>query len=126
MLTMIAYLLNIPRPVLAVLALAIYGVIVRWRFNAPMIIDALLIGLLIYRPSIGFAAWVGFLMALRHVPTFASDLVTIAHVAQFDGWTAHAIMLIKVDSAPSQALLDKLKARPGIVRVRQVELPKRP
>ena len=92
MLTMIAYLLNIPRPVLAVLALAIYGVIVRWRFNAPMIIDALLIGLLIYRPSIGFAAWVGFLMALRHVPTFASDLVTIAHVAQFDGWTAHAIM----------------------------------
>jgi hypothetical protein len=34
-------------------------------------------------------------------------------------------MVIKVDSAPSQGLLDKLKARPGIIRVKQVELPKR-
>jgi D-3-phosphoglycerate dehydrogenase len=38
---------------------------------------------------------------------------------------AQAIMVIKTDSAPSTALMDKLKARPGILRVRQVELPKR-
>src|SRR4051812_7377225 len=52
-----------------------------------------------------------------------ADMV-ISREVQPDG-TAHAIMLIKVDSAPSQALLDKLKARPGILRVKHVELPKR-
>jgi len=52
-----------------------------------------------------------------------ADMV-ISREVQPDG-TAHALMVIKVDSAPSQALLDKLKARQGILRVKQVELPKR-
>lgn len=90
--TMLANLAMVPRPVLLVIALAIYGAIVRWRFNPPMLLDGLLIGLLVFRPSLGLAAWVGFLMLIRHVPTFAADVVTIAHVSQFDGWTAHVVM----------------------------------
>jgi D-3-phosphoglycerate dehydrogenase len=38
---------------------------------------------------------------------------------------AQAIMVIKTDSAPSTTLMETLRARPGILRVRQVELPKR-
>ncbi len=40
--------------------------------------------------------------------------------------SAHALMLIKCDSAPTKALLDQLRARPGILRAKSVELPPRP
>jgi D-3-phosphoglycerate dehydrogenase len=52
-----------------------------------------------------------------------ADMV-ISREIQPDG-TAHALMLIKTDSNPAPALLDKLKAHPGILRVKSVELPKR-
>ncbi|HEY7117271.1 MAG TPA: phosphoglycerate dehydrogenase [Tepidisphaeraceae bacterium] len=52
-----------------------------------------------------------------------ADMV-ISREVQPDG-TAHALMLIKTDSAPTDELLTKLRARPGIVRAKQVELPRR-
>jgi D-3-phosphoglycerate dehydrogenase len=52
-----------------------------------------------------------------------ADMVISRHVAE-DG-AAHALMLIKTDQAPSPALLEGLKARPGIVRVKHLELPRR-
>lgn len=52
-----------------------------------------------------------------------ADMV-ISREIQKDG-TSHALMLIKTDSAPTDALLDGLRSRPGIVRVKHVELPKR-
>jgi D-3-phosphoglycerate dehydrogenase len=52
-----------------------------------------------------------------------ADMV-ISREVQKDG-TAHALMLIKTDSAPTEELLNKLRAGPGIVRVKAVELPKR-
>ena len=52
-----------------------------------------------------------------------ADMV-ISREIQPDG-TAHALMLIKTDTNPALALLDKLKAHSGILRVKQVELPKR-
>jgi D-3-phosphoglycerate dehydrogenase len=39
--------------------------------------------------------------------------------------TATALMMVKVDSAPPPSLLEKLRSRPGIVRVKAVELPAR-
>ncbi|MEO6437051.1 MAG: NAD(P)-dependent oxidoreductase, partial [Tepidisphaeraceae bacterium] len=39
--------------------------------------------------------------------------------------TAHALMLLKTDSAPPDALINRLRARPGIVRVRCISLPPR-
>jgi D-3-phosphoglycerate dehydrogenase len=39
--------------------------------------------------------------------------------------TAYALMLVKVDSAPSQELIDELRRHPGILRVRTVHLPSR-
>jgi D-3-phosphoglycerate dehydrogenase len=52
-----------------------------------------------------------------------ADMV-ISREIQKDG-TSHALMLIKTDTAPNDALINGLKARPGIVRVTHVELPKR-
>jgi D-3-phosphoglycerate dehydrogenase / 2-oxoglutarate reductase len=39
--------------------------------------------------------------------------------------TATALMVIKTDSEPPAALLNRLRARPNIVRVKAVNLPKR-
>lgn len=52
-----------------------------------------------------------------------ADMV-ISREVQKDG-TAHALMLLKTDSAATDALVNDLRARPGIVRVKQVELPRR-
>ena len=52
-----------------------------------------------------------------------ADMV-ISREIQKDG-TSHALMLIKTDSKPGEDLLNRLKASPGIVRVKHVELPKR-
>jgi hypothetical protein len=52
-----------------------------------------------------------------------ADMV-ISREIQKDG-TSHALMLIKTDSVPTDALIEGLKARPGIVRVKHVELPRR-
>lgn len=52
-----------------------------------------------------------------------ADMV-ISREVQSDG-KAQALMVIKTDSAPTDALLTNLRSRPGIVRVKNVELPKR-
>ena len=52
-----------------------------------------------------------------------ADMV-ISREVQKDG-TAHALMLLKTDSAATDALVGDLRSRPGIVRVQQVELPRR-
>lgn len=82
----------IPRPVLALLALAAYGAIVRWRFSAPMLIDLALLSLLIYRPSLGLLAWVACLMIVRHTPTLSADVVALLRLDAFDGWTARLVV----------------------------------
>lgn len=87
-------LASIPRPVLLLFAASAYGVIVRWRFAWPMLLDWALIGLLIERPSIAFAVFVSVVMLLRHVPTLAAAFVTMLRLDQFDGWTAHVILFV--------------------------------
>jgi D-3-phosphoglycerate dehydrogenase len=52
-----------------------------------------------------------------------ADMV-ISREVQPDG-KAQALMVIKTDSAPTDALLSSLRSRPGIIRVKNVELPKR-
>jgi D-3-phosphoglycerate dehydrogenase len=52
-----------------------------------------------------------------------ADMV-ISREIDKDG-TATALMVIKTDSTPPAALLDKLKARPGILRVKALALPAR-
>jgi D-3-phosphoglycerate dehydrogenase len=61
--------------------------------------------------------------------TFGDAQVNIADMVisrsfQQDGG-AHALMLIKTDQQAPDALLNRLKARPGILKVSAVELPKR-
>ncbi|HSI33383.1 MAG TPA: ACT domain-containing protein, partial [Tepidisphaeraceae bacterium] len=52
-----------------------------------------------------------------------ADMV-ISRAIQKDG-VAQALMLIKTDQQPAEAVINRLKARPGILVVRTVELPKR-
>ena len=52
-----------------------------------------------------------------------ADMV-ISRAFQKDG-SAHALMLIKTDQEAPEALLNRLRARPGILKVSAVELPKR-
>lgn len=52
-----------------------------------------------------------------------ADMV-ISRVVNEDG-KAHALMVLKVDSAPDEALTNRLRARPGILRVKCVKLPMR-
>jgi len=51
------------------------------------------------------------------------DMVISRHIRP-DG-TAHALMVLKVDSTPDSAVENRLRARPGIVRVKDVKLPPR-
>jgi len=51
-----------------------------------------------------------------------ADMVISRHLG---GETATAMMMIKTDSRPTDALLTKLRERPNIVRVKAVELPGR-
>jgi hypothetical protein len=39
--------------------------------------------------------------------------------------TATALMMIKTDSAPPEALVNRLRARPNILKVKSVKLPTR-
>ncbi len=51
-----------------------------------------------------------------------ADMV-ISRVIQPDG-KPRALMVLKVDSKPDESLVNRLKARPGILRVKTVKLPK--
>jgi len=61
--------------------------------------------------------------------TFGDARVNIADMVisrEFDkAGNATALMVLKTDSAPPEAVLDKLRARPGILRVKSVVLPVR-
>jgi hypothetical protein len=87
-----AFVLSIPRPVSALFLLTAYAVAVRWEFRASMLPDAGLLILLAARPSVGLLAWVALLLAVRHVPTLARDLAMLMRLAEFDGWTARAVL----------------------------------
>jgi hypothetical protein len=50
--------------------------------------------------------------------------MVISRDIQPDG-TARAFMVIKTDSEPPAALLNRLRARPGILRVKPLVLPPR-
>jgi D-3-phosphoglycerate dehydrogenase / 2-oxoglutarate reductase len=52
-----------------------------------------------------------------------ADMV-IARDFKQDG-TATALMMLKIDSAPPEALINRLRARPGILRVKSLALPAR-
>lgn len=53
-----------------------------------------------------------------------ADMVISRETAK-DGSGATALMVIKTDTAPPDALLNRLKARPGILRVKPLALPSR-
>lgn len=106
-----AFLDSIPRPLSVLVLLAGYAVAVRWEFRAYMLPDAALLVLLVYRPSLGLLAWVALLLAVRHVPTLARDLACLMRLADFDGWTARAVLfalpallpdMVIMSSAPDQ------------------------
>lgn len=52
-----------------------------------------------------------------------ADMVISRHIK--DGGEATALMVLKTDSAPPEALLNRLKARPNILKVKPVKLPAR-
>jgi hypothetical protein len=58
-----------------------------------MIIDVLLIGLLIARPSIGLAAWIAVLIILRHTPMLADEIARMAQLDTYHGMTLWAARL---------------------------------
>ncbi len=91
-LPIVTWLATIPRPIAGLAIAAIYGAAVRWRFSWPMLLDAALLSLLLYRPSIGLAAWVGMLLIVRHTPTLAADVALLLRLDSFDGWTARALL----------------------------------
>lgn len=51
-----------------------------------------------------------------------ADMVISRHI---DDKGARALMVLKVDSQPDDAVVNRLRARPGILRVKNVKLPKR-
>jgi DNA-binding beta-propeller fold protein YncE len=100
-----AFLDSIPRPLSVVVLLAGYAVAVRWEFRAYMLPDAMLLVLLVYRPSIGLLAWVALLLAVRHVPTLARDLAMLMRLAEFDGWTARAVLFALPALLPDMVIM---------------------
>jgi len=61
--------------------------------------------------------------------SFGEEKVNIADMVisreKHDDGTATAVMVIKTDSEPPAALLNRLRARPNIVRVKSLTLPAR-
>lgn len=60
-----------------------------------MIIDLALIGLLVYHPSIRFAAWIVVLLAFRHVPLLANRIACDLQLESYAGataWLAHVLL----------------------------------
>jgi len=61
--------------------------------------------------------------------SFGDEKVNIADMVisrqKHDDGTATAIMVLKVDSEPPAALLNRLRARPNIVRAKSMALPPR-
>jgi hypothetical protein len=100
-----AFVLSIPRPVSALFLLTAYAVAVRWQFRAYQLPDAGLLILLVYRPSVGLLAWVALLLAVRHVPTLARDLACLMRLAEFDGWTARAVLFALPALMPDMVIM---------------------
>lgn len=91
---LLQYIASMPRPVLLIVAAAVFGTSVRWRWRLTYAIDLCLIALAIERLSIGMLAWAAALIALRHVPAFATDISRLFDVASYDGWTRRAGWLL--------------------------------
>lgn len=91
---LLQYIASMPRPVLLIVAAAVFGTAVRWRWRLTYAIDAALIALAIERLSLGMLAWAAALIALRHVPAFATDIAKLFDVASYDGWTRRAGWLL--------------------------------
>lgn len=92
--SLIAYLASIPKPIQFLTVAAMYGAIVRWRFRPSMAVDGLLIGLLVYRPSIGLLAWVACLIGVRHIPLLAIDFARLLRLDSFEGMTNYATVFL--------------------------------
>jgi len=92
MANLLSFLASIPRPIVALAIFFVYGTLARWSFRAPMLLDIALIGLYLWRPSIGLLAWVLLLLLIRHVRTLARDVAQLMRLAEFDGWTLRAVL----------------------------------
>jgi D-3-phosphoglycerate dehydrogenase len=90
------------------------------NFNMDMVPEGQMV-ILENRDQPGMIGFVGTTFGKANVNI--ADMVLSRDVRP-DG-TAYALMLVKVDSAPSDALIDELRKHPGILRAKTAHLPAR-
>ena len=90
------------------------------NFNMDMVPEGQMV-ILENRDQPGMIGFVGTTFGAANVNI--ADMV-ISRDVRADG-TAHALMLLKVDSKPSDALIDELRKHPGILRAKTAHLPER-
>lgn len=80
-------------PVVIVIVLSLgYVYLAAGRWSAPMVLDAGLAVLYLWRPSLGMLAFVLLLLSIRHVPAFAREVVVMFKLDEFEGWTLRALI----------------------------------
>ena len=90
------------------------------NFNMDMVPEGQMV-ILENKDQPGMIGFVGTTFGAANVNI--ADMV-ISRDVRADG-TAHALMLLKVDSKPSDALIDELRKHPGILRAKTAHLPDR-
>jgi D-3-phosphoglycerate dehydrogenase len=90
------------------------------NFNMDMVPEGQM-AILENRDQPGMIGFVGTCFGKANVNI--ADMV-ISRDVRADG-TAHALMLLKVDSKPSDELIDELRKHPGILRAKTVNVPER-
>ena len=76
-----------------------------------MIIDVLLIGLLIARPSLGLAAWIVVLIAIRHTPMLADEAARMLRIEAYHGLTRALARVALPAWSPMSSELDTARKK---------------
>jgi hypothetical protein len=90
--TITSWIAGVP-PVLVAVAIGLaYCYVAAGRWQWPMLFDAGLLALYLWRPSMGMLAFVLLLGSVRHVPAFAREVVVMFQLDEFEGWTLRALI----------------------------------
>jgi hypothetical protein len=90
--TITTWLASIPPVVIVILLGLAYCYLAAGRWSGPMLLDAGLAALYLWRPSLGMLAFVLLLLSVRHVPAFAREVVVMFKLDEFEGWTMRVLI----------------------------------
>lgn len=90
--TITTWLAAIPPVVIVILIGLAYCYVAAGRWTWPMLLDAGLAALYLWRPSLGMLAFALLLLSIRHIPAFAREVVVMFKLDDWEGWSTHVLL----------------------------------